>query len=286
MNLCNKQVVHKSFGQGSVVEQSDSVIKVLFSCGERKFVFPDALGTHLTLLDEEAADKVESYKQEVEQERRQEELELEQQRAEEYERERSARELEQLMKNHKISPASQAVFWCDVEEIEKVFTEWEVFTGLKQSGAQKGQPNRLVRLHQNSACLITRRDSDEPEHNRRIVGAFMVHETFIGKLCETGIIPAHSVYRLRLSEDESKEMRFWNYYLNERYPDSMTWNSGRHRYFDNLWMAQILRDIVELKKGSVDFELAQDFFSHFCRMNQLDPKELPEPSGALLLKAN
>ena len=28
----------------------------------------------------------------------------------------------------------------------------------------------------------------------------------------------------------------------------MTWNSRRYRYFDNIWMAQILRGIVALKR--------------------------------------
>ena len=62
----------------------------------------------------------------------------------------------------------------------------------------------------------------------------------------------------------------------------MTWNSGRHRYFDNVWMAQILQDIVALKNGSEEVELAQSFLEHFCDMNRLKETDLPSPNGALV----
>ena len=112
----------------------------------------------------------------------------------------------------------------------------------------------------------------------------MVDEFFVGKLCEDGLIPAHSKYRLRLSEEESRRLLFWNYYVNERYPNNMTWNSGRHRYFDNVWMAQILRDLAALKSESEDLELLTDFFEHFCIMNRLEEAELPLANGALVRK--
>ncbi len=139
-----------------------------------------------------------------------------------------------------------------------------MFTSLRQSGEHEGRPNRLVRLHQNSGCLITAREADVPEQERRILGVFMVEENFIGKLCEDGYIPAHSRFRLRLSEEESEKLRFWTYYRNKRYPPTnTTWNSGRHRYFDNIWMAQILRDIAALKKDAKEKKTAERFYRAF-----------------------
>ncbi len=108
----------------------------------------------------------------------------------------------------------------------------------------------MVRLHQNSGCLITAREADVPEQERRILGVFMVEENFIGKLCEDGYIPAHSRFRLRLSEEESEKLRFGPTTAISVTPTNTTWNSGRHRYFDNIWMAQILRDIAALKKDA------------------------------------
>lgn len=281
MDLLNEQVTHKSFGTGSVVACDDSYIEVRFELGLKKFVFPDVFGTHLTLVDPKLAKRIDSVKQKIELERQAEEARLEAERAAEEERRRQDQERQELLKNHKLSPVSQVAFWCDQTEQENVFSEWTVFTGLRKSGAHKGSPNRLVRLHQNSCCLITAREANEPERDRRIVGLFMVGENFIGKLCEDGDIPAHSRYRLRLSPEESEKLLFWKYYVNERYPDNMTWNSGRHRYFDNVWMAQILQDIVALKEESADQDLVTEFLDHFCYMNRLDREDLPRPNGAL-----
>lgn len=281
MNLLNEQVQHKSFGKGNVIECTDTYLKVRFSEGEKKFVFPDAFGVFLKLLDPEIAAAVERLKERVEKKRRKKELELEKIRARERREQERLLKRERLLKSHRLSPDSQAVFWIEKEEEERVFGEWRVFTSTRKSGPHKGRPNRLVRLHQNSACLITAREAGVPEEKRRILGLFMVKENFIGKLCEDGYIPAHSKYRLRFSPQESQKLLFWNYYLNKRYPDNITWNSGRHRYFDNIWMAQILQEVVLLKEKSLQLELAREFLDHFCHMNQLAAKDVPAPNGAL-----
>ncbi|MEG3072504.1 MAG: hypothetical protein RQM92_18220 [Candidatus Syntrophopropionicum ammoniitolerans] len=106
----------------------------------------------------------------------------------------------------------------------------------------------MAQIRENSAVLLTLRDADMAEEDRRILGVFMVNENFNARKCQDGYIPAHSEYRLQLSEQESEKMLFWNYYINKKYPHRMTWNTGRHRYLDNKWVAQILQDIVSLKR--------------------------------------
>ena len=282
MNLINKKVTHKRFGTGSIVKHNDSSIEINFASENKMFVFPDVFGEHLTLHDKSVAHSFEKILQEKEMERKEEELKKE----EEKELQRKNQELrlghEKLMKNHKLHPESQMVFWCDTEEQNSSFSEWKVFSGEIKSGNNKGKPNKPIRLHQNSAVLLTEIDSSMPEKDRRILGVYMVNEDFIGKLCEDGSIPAHSKYRLQLTEQESDQMLFWNYYVNEKFPQKMTWNTGKYRYFDNLWMAQILHDIVSLKSDPMEQELAQEFFEHFCKMNQITDQDLPKPNGALM----
>ncbi len=281
MNLINKEVTHKSFGKGSVVKHTDSSIEIHFATENKKFVYPDAFGKHLKLHDKSAANSLEQViqKKEIEREK------IEQEKEEEKNRQRKEQQLrsehEKLMKNHKLHPESQIVFWCDDEEQSKVFTEWKVFTGVIKSGVNKGMPKKPTRIYQNSVCLITERDSSMPEKERRIIGAYMVNEDFIGKFCEDGYIPAHSEYRLQLTEQESNKLPFWKYYADEKSPQKMTWNTGTNRYFDNVWMAQILLDIVSLKNDTPEQKLAQKFFEHFCKMNRIRKEELPEPNGAL-----
>lgn len=282
MNLVNKQVKHKSFGKGSVVGQTESHIVVSFMSGNKKFVFPDAFGTYLYLTDSRAADSIKKIIEKKEKKLREEELELEKIKALQDQEHQRLLEREKLMKNFRIHPSAQAAFWCKNQDRDRVLTEWRVYTGEMKGGRNKGQPNRPTRMHQNSACLLTARDSNMSEKDRYIIGVYMVSETFIGKLCEDGYIPAHSEYKLRLSEQESAKMLFWNYYINERYPNNMTWNTDKFRYFDNIWMAQILRDIISLKKGKEEHQLAQTFFEHFCQMNQIRENELPKPDGTLI----
>ncbi|EKN71735.1 hypothetical protein BABA_00265 [Neobacillus bataviensis LMG 21833] len=282
MNLINKKVTHKRFGMGSIVKHNDSVIEIHFASENKKFVFPDVFGKHLKLHDKIVANSLEKIIQKKEVERKEEEIKKE----EEKELQRKNQELrvehEKLMKNHKLHPESQMVFWCDTEEQNSSFSEWKVFSGEIKSGNNKGKPNKPIRLHQNSAVLLTAIDSSMPEKDRRILGVYMVNEDFIGKLSKDGYIPAHSKYRLQLTDQESDQMLFWGYYVNEKYPHKMTWNTGKYRYFDNLWMAQILLDIVSLKSDPKERELAQQFFEHFCKMNQISDQELPKPNGALL----
>ncbi|HZJ57197.1 MAG TPA: malate synthase [Clostridia bacterium] len=281
MSIINKQVTHEIFGKGNVVKYDDAYIKIKFASGDKKFVFPDAFESYLTLVDKRAANLVNKKLEEQEKERREEALRLKEQEALERKK-RLLLEQEQRLRDRKIHPSSQSVFWCRPEEQEKIFAEWEVFAGAIKSGERKGEPRRYARMTQNSACLITRRDTDMKEEDRRITGIFMADRGFDGRKCEDGYIPAHPNYRIHLSEAESKRMLFWNYYSDERYPQRMIWNSGRQRYFKNVLTAQILRDIVSLRKEQKDEESGQHFLEYFCRHNLIDIEDLPEPSGTLM----
>lgn len=285
MNLINKKVTHEQFGKGSVVKYSDSVIEIrfaTFAAENKKFIYPDAFKKHLKLHDQDAANSLEKILRKKEIEREKIELEREEEKKRLRREQQLRLEYEKLMNNHKLHPESQMVYWCDSEDSSTVFTEWKVFTGEIKSGVNKGTPRKPSRLHQNSICLLTKRDSNMPEKDRRILGAYMVSENFIGSLCEDGYIPAHSKYRLQLTEQESEKMPFWNYYVNEKAPKRMTWNTGKFRYFDNVSMAQILLDIISLKTDTQEQQLAREFFEHFCKMNQILEEEIPEPNGALM----
>ncbi|MGM0903963.1 MAG: malate synthase [Bacillota bacterium] len=282
MNLINKKVTHKRFGMGSIVQHNDSSIEIHFATETKKFVYPDVFGEHLILHDKSVANSLEKIIQAKETERKAAEWKKEEEKKQQRKNQELRLEHEKLMKKHKLHPESQMVFWCDTEEQSSSLSEWQVFSGEIKSGANKGKPNKPIRLHQNSAVLLTAIDSSMPEKDRRILGVYMVNENFIGKLCDDGYIPAHSKYRLQLTEQESDQMLFWKYYVNEKTPHKMTWNTGKYRYFDNLWMAQILLDIVSLKSDPKERELAQQFFEHYCKMNQITDRELPKPDGALM----
>ncbi|WP_050614024.1 hypothetical protein [Bacillus testis] len=282
MNLINKKVTHKRFGIGSIVKHNDTSIEIHFASENKMFVFPDVFGKYLKLYDKSDAKSLELIIKKKENERKEEELKKEEEKKLQRKQQHLRLEHKKLMKNHKLHPESQMVFWCDTEEQDSSISEWKVFSGAIKSGTNKGKPNKPVRLHQNSAVLLTAIDSNVPEKDRRILGVYMVNEDFVGKLCEDGYIPAHSKYRLQLSEKESDQSVFWEYYVNKKSPEKVTWNTGKYRYFDNAWMAQILLVIISLKSDPNERELAQQFFKHFCKMNQITDQELPKPNGAII----
>lgn len=281
MTLINRQVEHKAFGKGNVVEQSGSSIEVHFQAGNKKFIYPEAFSKFLTLTDPNTAASVQSLILQNKEDSRQESLDHEKERVLRRQRHQLIMQRTGLMKKTKLHPSAQAAFQCEPSEREEIFTEWRVFTGVVKNGRGEGQSKQPTRLHQNSACLLTAKDPDMSEADRYILGVYMVGETFTGMLCTDGYVTAHSTHRLQLSEQDSKEMLFWNYYVNEKYPSHMTWNTGKYRYFDNLWMARILQDIVSLKTDPEEQKQAQSFLDYYCEINRIDKKQIPEANGAL-----
>lgn len=281
MNLINKEVVHKSFGKGKIVDFADTYFVVNFKSGRKSFIYPDAFARYLTLVDKKASEEINRVLKKHIIKQKEEEERVEQERILELEKRQRKLEVEKYLKNHRIHHSSQVAFNCQEEELDSIFSEWKVFVGAIKSGKNQGKPNKLVRTHQNSACIITLSIPGMEEKDRPIVGVYMVEETFVGRMREDGYIPAHSKYRIRLKEEEYKKLPFWKYYINNRYPNSMTWNSGRYRYFDNIWMAQVLRDIVSMKEDE-ERDLAKEYFEYFCLKNQINENEIPEAGGVLM----
>ncbi|MFA1822096.1 malate synthase [Virgibacillus oceani] len=278
MNLLNEEITHKVYGEGDVVDQDESFITIEFNQEVKKFVYPDAFGKFITLKDPDTAKSLKK----VISERKAEKEELEKKRKAEKERQALEQQRREKLKNHKIHESSQIVFWLDGEEQENAFIDWQVSAGNIQSGKNKGEPHRPARLRPNSAAILTARKSDEPEADRQIIGLYMVNEMFTGELNEDGMVPAHAEFRIKLTDQETEKMLFWNYYVNKTYPHRMAWNSGKYRYFDNPWTAQILKDIIALKTDEEEIKAVERFLEYFCKMNILNKDNIPEANGALM----
>lgn len=277
MNLINEKITHEVFGKGKIIDHDETFITVDFEDDTKKFVYPDALGKFIKLKDRDVAESMKDIltKEKAEKELEQQKLDEEQRKQAEIAYRRNK------LKDIKIHESSQVVFWIEEEEVDVIFTDWQVSTGTIQSGKNEGQPNKVARLRPNSAVLLTVRANDEEEVDRKIIGLYMVNETFSGELNDEGMITAHENYRITLTKEESDKMLFWNYYINKNYPHRTTWNSGRYRYYDNVMTAQILTDLISLKTDENEKELAERFLAYFNEMNLLDDTEIPKPNGAL-----
>ncbi|MFD0943006.1 malate synthase [Savagea faecisuis] len=278
MNLIDETVTHKVFGEGQIVEQDEKTITVNFDEDVKKFVYPDAFKSFIMLQDRDLSERLEETLKKM----RAEEARLEEKREKEFEQKMIQQQLRARLKNENVHESSQIVFWLNEEDDENIFEDWTVFTGTVQSGKKKGEPNRAARLRPNSMAVLTKRDAKEQEADRKIVGLFMVSETFIGSSNEDGFIPSHELFKIELTEEESEQMLFWNYYMNPRSPKRMAWNSGRYRYFDNVWGAQILRDVLNLRQDEEEQERLEAFFDYYCHLNLLDRETIPAANGSLL----
>lgn len=285
MDLINKQVTHKVFGLGKVIEQNDSYIDIDFADGKKSFVFPDAFGSFLQLTDKDTNAVIQSMVKEKEAIKKKKENEIKIARDIKIKERERRLQREALIKSLKIHPSSQGAFWVDEDDIDRVFSEWKVSTGKIKSGKNEGKPNKPARLNPNSTCLLTVREKDKPEKERYIIGIYMVNEDFVGKQCDDGFIPAHNKYRIRLSQEKRVKMPFWKYYINEKYPQNITWNSGKYRYFDNICTAQILKDLIDLNGNSEEVDLLKEFLKYFCDINKLNINDIPAPNGALVVNA-
>lgn len=261
MQLIGQSIKHGIFGKGIVTDRNDTKITSCFSAGEKKFLYPDAFSKFLHLENaamqkavQELLDKREAAK------------EAERQAFQEL------CERNQLLKNLKISPQSQAVFNMKPDQHEELFSTWSVSTGCYVSGYSKGEPRVPERLKPNSMCLLTECAANQPEKERRIIGAFMVEEDFLGSYCRDGIIHAHPMYRLQLCPEH--QLPFWPYVVQE--PEKQRWGSATLKYMTNKAGERILFDTKELSLCDESQECAEAFYQYYCKLNRLQPKHREE----------
>lgn len=163
----------------------------------------------------------------------------------------------------------------------QMLVDWRAFAGVNHSGANKGKPRKLRNVCSNSLALLTTRLPNDKEKNRFIFAAFLILENYEGDYKEEGYIAANERYRIELSLEEAKKLKFWDYYFNQKKPEKIVFGSGLYRYISDIQAAQILKKICEIKKNTADEELATKFFEHYCNIKNLDIKEIPNPNGPL-----
>lgn len=254
MKLEGKAISHVKFGKGIVTNSSEKYITILFPHGEKKFLYPDAFLKFLILKDEKTQKKIDQIldgKLSRDEKRR--------------EQERKEHEKHQRIQSLRIRQYSQAVFGLSINNQNKVFDRWSVYTGEYLSGKSKGLPKIPVKLDLNSACLITSRQMGEPENNRKIIGAFMVEDDFEASSCKDGIIKSHEYYRMELKEKEA--LSFWNYFEEE---EPLKWGRSEMKVITIKEMQTILKDMEDKIPRSKRKQKMKEFYEYFCFVNQIN----------------
>lgn len=265
MGLIGQSIKHDTYGKGVVTDWKDTTITICFPVGEKKFIYPDAFSQFLHLKDTALQREVQELLDKRKAAKRAERQALQE-----------MQDRKSLLRNLKISPQAQATFDIKADEKEKLFSTWSVSTGCYTNGYSKGEPRIPNRLKPNSMCLLTERSAEQPEKERRIIGAFMVEEDFLGSWCRDGIINAHPIYRLRLWPGH--QLLFWPYITQE--PEKQRWGRTPLKYMTNKTGEKILFDIKELARSDGAKECAEEFYQYYCKLNRLQPrKSVGRPNG-------
>jgi hypothetical protein len=158
---------------------------------------------------------------------------------------------------------------------------WRAYAGITQNGTNKGKPMKLRNVCTNSLALLTTRLPYTDDKGRFIFAVFLVNESYEGDNVEEGFVDANPKFKLQLSLKEAKELKFWDFYFNPNKPEKMVLGSGLHRYLTNIQSAQVLKKICEIKKGTPEEELSEEFLKHYCMIKGMDIGNIPLPNGAL-----
>ena len=165
----------------------------------------------------------------------------------------------------------------------KMLVDWKCYAGVIRNGYDSGRPMKLLNVKKDRLAVLTTRDPDTNDRARYIFAVFLIDEYFEGDGKDEGYVQCHSKWHIELKPDEAHQMLFWNYYVNQNAPERIVFGSGLHRYLSDIKAAQILRDIVRVKKDSEGKAFAEEFFAYFSRLAGIDVNSLPEPRGALRL---
>lgn len=166
----------------------------------------------------------------------------------------------------------------------QMLRNWSAFAGFYTTGENYGKPMHMNSLEVNGLAVLTTRLENKSEAERIIFAVFLIDETFEGDHRDEGQVSTRSKYRIELTSEEAKVMKFWKYHSNEKKSDVPAWASGLFRYLDDIQAAIILRDLAELKKGTKDAALSSEFFEYYCKVNGVDINGLPSLDGALTKK--
>lgn len=257
MQLIGEAIRHPVYGKGIVTDWNQAMVTVCFSGLEKKFLYPDAFSQYLTLKNTE---KQQHILQDLDEQAR---------KTEQRRRDRDRADAHRsFLRTMKISSTGQAAFHLSTEELQTVFDRWQVSTGTYLSGCAKGEPRVPEKMNPNSACILTARPQGQPEAQRKIVGLFLVPDTFLGKECLDGQIAAHPVYRLRLAPTE--QPLFWPYVTDD--PKKQRWGNTAFKYLPNPLVERLLSDLMGQAGNDPDRAgLLKRFHDDFCRLNRLDP---------------
>lgn len=143
--------------------------------------------------------------------------------------------------------------------------DWTAYTQMMGSSTEQ-EAMRSAKYAQSLAILTTRTPEDE-EEDRFIFAVFLIGGYSAEGYERGGVFTAVDGYHLQMAMHEAKRLKFWNYYHNRNGAKDKHWGSGLQRNLTDVEAARILKDIVDLKRGTGDEAIAEEFLTYYCKLH-------------------
>lgn len=156
----------------------------------------------------------------------------------------------------------------------KLLNDWSSYTDISFNEQNGAKVKKLKNINQGSLVLLSTVLPDEKEKDRIIFGAYLLQEDYFFTYNTEGYLKAHHNYRIELSMDEAKRVRFWDYCYNPKNPKRIVNSSTAYRYFDDVQAAQVLKAISDIKKDTSDEKIAEEIFISYCEIKDIDERKV------------
>ncbi len=147
----------------------------------------------------------------------------------------------------------------------KTLVDWKAYAGY-DNAKNPPRPRRFNQLCSSGVALLTTVPNGEDD--RYIFGLFKIAKYFEGSEDQEGYLEAHPKYRIEFTKEESKQMRFWDFYSNKN-SEKEQWGTGLFRYLSNQQILEVFRKALEVKQGKEDYELLKELANVFCQEKNL-----------------
>lgn len=161
----------------------------------------------------------------------------------------------------------------------RLLIDWTAYAEYdNKNGSWRARAIRQAEI--GDLCLLTAIRPNMKEKDRKIFGVFLIGDVYEGDDENCGYVEADSKYRVELNIAETNNYEFWDYYKNTNRPKETRWGQGAFRYITNEEGAQILKKLVEIKRGTKEIELVEEMLIKYCENKGINIDEISEPKGA------
>jgi len=148
----------------------------------------------------------------------------------------------------------------------RLLLDWTASAGRHQSDKNNDKPIKMANARINRLCVLTTKQPDEIEIERKIFAAFIISEVEIGNDTKEGSVRAHPQYRIQLTPEEAENVHFWDYHKNKSKPEMPFWGSGLIRYITDVQSIHILEAMLKAAVDADKKALILEMLENYCKV--------------------